>query len=312
MISVASPHDEFFKAVFSDPAHAAELVRLAAHGSSAPRIESRSLRLLPGSFIEPPLREIYSDLLFEARLGAARSLVYVLFEHKSSPEHLTLLQLYRYMGAIWERPESRPVNTLPRIIPIVVYHGNRTWRVPRTFGEYFAEDPSGLDEVGPELRPLFLDLSEVADALLPRASPAVRAALLAMRHAFRPGATDVSAILNPAITEIVTEAARQFFFALGTYLMRTSTGEERRVILQIVTAPRAREVVMTIAEELQREGALRDRQEVLVRLLTKKFGLTDGERSLIERTTDTERLTAALDEILVAGRKEQVLEKLGR
>jgi len=69
---------------------------------------------------------------------------------------------------------------------------------------------------------------------------------------------------------------------------------------------------MTIAEELQREGALRDRQEVLVRLLTKKFGLTDGERSLIERTTDPERLTAALDEILIAGRKEQVLEKLGR
>ena len=296
--------------MFSDPARAADLVRLALPADARPLFELDSLRLVPGSFVEPDLRELYSDLLFEARMGVMRSLVYVLFEHKSSPERLTLLQLYRYMGAIWQRSRVSTSRSLARILPIVVYHGDRPWRAPLTFSDYFADASPTFRDIGPEFRPLFIDLSRLADAALALTSPATRAALLALRHAFKPALRDVQVIFGSASSDSLTETARGFLFALGTYLMRTSTEEENEAILEIITTPQEREVMMTIAEKLNQEGALRSKQEVLTRLLTKKFGLTDDERLLIQRTNDPERLTAALDEILFAESKKLVLARL--
>ncbi len=72
---------------------------------------------------------------------------------------------------------------------------------------------------------------------------------------------------------------------------------------------------MTYAEELKtkgrEEGRVADKQDVLIRQLSRKFGLTDAERQRIRGVEDTERLDAALDELVVAETKEAVLEKLG-
>ena len=72
---------------------------------------------------------------------------------------------------------------------------------------------------------------------------------------------------------------------------------------------------MTYAEELLKEGLeqgeLRDKQHVLVRQLTRRFGLSDAEREHIESCEDRDTLDAALDEIVVAPDKKAVLAKLG-
>jgi hypothetical protein len=67
---------------------------------------------------------------------------------------------------------------------------------------------------------------------------------------------------------------------------------------------------MTYAEELRAEVRVEDRQDVLIRQLSRKFGITDPERQLIEATDDTAALDAALDELVVAETKEAVLENL--
>jgi hypothetical protein len=66
---------------------------------------------------------------------------------------------------------------------------------------------------------------------------------------------------------------------------------------------------MTYAEELRAEVRVEDRQDVLIRQLSRKFGITDPEHQLIEATDDTAALDAALDELVVAETKEAVLEK---
>jgi hypothetical protein len=71
---------------------------------------------------------------------------------------------------------------------------------------------------------------------------------------------------------------------------------------------------MTYAEELmtrgREEGRVTEKQAVLIRQLSRKFGITDPERQLIEATDDTAALDAALDELVMAETKESVLEKL--
>ena len=67
---------------------------------------------------------------------------------------------------------------------------------------------------------------------------------------------------------------------------------------------------MTYAEKMRSEGRVQDKQQVLVRQLSRKFALTDADRRRIEETENTELLDAALDEVVTAESKEQVLGKL--
>jgi hypothetical protein len=75
---------------------------------------------------------------------------------------------------------------------------------------------------------------------------------------------------------------------------------------------------MTYAQEMRREGfqegrqqgSLQQSREVLARLVDRKFGLTDAERERIMACEDRQAMEAALDIILEAETKEQVLAVL--
>ena len=71
---------------------------------------------------------------------------------------------------------------------------------------------------------------------------------------------------------------------------------------------------MTIAEKLINQGRaeamLTERRKTLARQLEKKFGLSEDERHFIDSIEDLDRLSGALDEILFAESKQQVLDKL--
>lgn len=72
---------------------------------------------------------------------------------------------------------------------------------------------------------------------------------------------------------------------------------------------------MTSIERLGREeglqqGEILDKQRVLQKLLNKKFGLTDQERELMLKQYNPEILDNALDKIIFANTKEEVLSVL--
>ena len=60
------------------------------------------------------------------------------------------------------------------------------------------------------------------------------------------------------------------------------------------------EAAMSTADKLREEGILLDKQEVLIRLISNKFGITGEERHLINSGNDLMKLDQALDEILFA------------
>ena len=63
-------------------------------------------------------------------------------------------------------------------------------------------------------------------------------------------------------------------------------------------------------EEGREEGALLNKQNILLRLLSQKFGLTNKESELISKQEDPQFLDKALDEVLFAESKEEVLKHL--
>src|SRR5690606_35658178 len=60
----SSPHDALFKSAFENPQHAAAELRHILPTELTHAIDWSSLRLEPGSFIDPKLADRHSDLLF--------------------------------------------------------------------------------------------------------------------------------------------------------------------------------------------------------------------------------------------------------
>jgi len=58
------------------------------------------------------------------------------------------------------------------------------------------------------------------------------------------------------------------------------------------------------------EGKIEGKQNSLIRQMTKKFGLTEQEIALIQSCNDQDKLDMALEEILFANTKEEVLRYL--
>lgn len=67
---------------------------------------------------------------------------------------------------------------------------------------------------------------------------------------------------------------------------------------------------MTYAPEMLEKGSLQRSREVPVRLVARKCGLADGERDRTSACEDQAAPDAALDEILDADAKPQVLAGL--
>jgi predicted transposase YdaD len=344
-------HDELFRLAFGNPERARELVRVALPKELTGRLDLRALRITPGTFLDRKLRLSQSDLLLEASSRGGRALlVYILFEHKSSPDRRTSLQLLRYMVGIWEtwssRKENRNWRQLPPIIPVIFSHAERRWMYPLEFSA-LVRQPKGMDlrELTPRFRPLLLDLTARGEGEL-GAETMVSALLRIFKHATARSTADLGLALEQIKRLGPSERDQGLMQAVLTYLLRARQGKSVRSILEAVPDGGLRGDTMTIAESLIRkgrrqgrlegelkgelkgrlegelkgkregelkgklEGELKGKREVLARLVERKFGLTDQERTALESHTDADELDAAIDAVLSARSKAAVLKHL--
>ncbi len=95
--TAAHTHDGFFKAIFSQPEHATAFFKSHLPSVIVSQIDWPSLIVLPGSFVKSSLQQMHSDLLFSVRIGERETLLYLLFEHQSTPDPAMPLRLLGYL-----------------------------------------------------------------------------------------------------------------------------------------------------------------------------------------------------------------------
>ena len=76
--------------MFGNPENAASELRLVLPAEASALIDWPSLKLCPGSFVDPQLVERHTDLLFTVRYAGRDAQLYVLFEHQSTPDRFLL------------------------------------------------------------------------------------------------------------------------------------------------------------------------------------------------------------------------------
>jgi len=183
-----------------------------------------------GIAVDKKLRRYYTDLLFSAKIGRRRVLIYVLVEHKSGNYRLTALQILGYAHAIWTRhhrdhPHER---LLPPILPFVLHHGERAFTSPTNLRELIDLRglPAELVALQPDVRFVLDDLATQTEAQLRDrvASTFAQLALLCMQQLRTADAAGAEAMLRSwaALTEQLADAknGQDDLLALLSYILQ--------------------------------------------------------------------------------------------
>lgn len=273
-----------------------------------------------GSFIDSELADSQSDLLFSVQLAEDRVLLYLLLEHQSTVAQLMPLRLAHYIVRIWKRYVKERGLPLPVILPGLVTHAPGGWTGATTLSELIVPTPSSIQGLAPlvlDHSMLVLDLAGLDDAKLRgwafdafstlalvmlrdgRDSERLRADFARWRDVF------LEVLSAPNGADAVAQVLRYIAVVTGDMHFQ----DFRATIASQL--PEAEEITMTVAQELRQEGRQEGRQveraEMLVKLLTLKFGnMSPAALTQIEAAA-FEQLGRYLERVLTADSLESVL-----
>jgi predicted transposase/invertase (TIGR01784 family) len=285
-MSTSSPHDALFKAVLGQPEHARGALRSVVPAAVAEAFDWTTLARCPGSVVDPVLTERHTDLLFSvAWRDGGDALVYLLFEHQSTPDGVMAFRLLRYLVRVWERwlVDHPRAKALPVIVPVVLYHGAEPWSVPVAFDALF-DIP---DAVRPAIAAhvvrftyLMDDLSKVPDAQLRARAMTALARLVeaCFKHArTRADLIDVLAGWADVVRDVVSAPnGLEALTLVMRYILVVNDHvepEELQAFLERVVGPDTKDTIMTAGERLIQKGV---EQGILQ-------GIQQGERKLLLR-----------------------------
>lgn len=191
------------------------------------------------------------DLLLSVEtITGTRDFVYILVEHKSWPERWVTVQLLRYVAGLLHQWRTLP---LPRIHPVVVYHGPRRWTVRRRLtGLHRSGDSHAI-----ELRYHLLDLSGTPVRRL-ATTTRIRAytGLLTFKYVMKRLPTErmrelFRTTMDPALPP---DPRRLLWHCILTSLPSESVDETVHLMKEISYAQREGELVRCVADVLRERG----------------------------------------------------------
>ncbi|MBF0416382.1 MAG: Rpn family recombination-promoting nuclease/putative transposase [Magnetococcales bacterium] len=239
MSKIAHPHDRFLKILLSDPERAAHLLRERLPVEISELLSDELPELVGGSFVDQELQEYLTDRLFRVKtVHGQEAFLYTLVDHKSYPDGFVAWQLLRYMVRAleqWER-ENPQWKRLPAIVPLVVYHGADTWRIPNNFLA-LVDAPTGWRPYLLDFKFSLFDLGHVEDYQLSK-QPYLRAWLLAAKYATRDGK---QLEIKDFLVQVLTEVPADDFMIIMRYVVETYTNYDEKDVREIVRRVRPKE-----------------------------------------------------------------------
>lgn len=314
-----TPHDALFKAIFRQPEHARPILRAVLPPPLVRHLRFDTLRLVSGSFVDEQLQDRHADLVFTVEVTGAPGLLYILFEHQSTPDPLMPWRLYRYEGDVWNGylEENAQVTRIPLIIPVVLYHGATPWRAPRSLRDVYDSSPALLADIDgyvPNFSFLLDDLAAQSDAELRERAlgPCPTLVLWALKHA-RHEEDMISALRSVGdlcLAVLGGPAGRQALARVFRYILEVSDmrPETMSEFVKTELGTEAHEAFVTGAELLRREGRKQGRKqgrkeglcELLTAQLEQRFGpLPEPVRTRLE-SAEAEQLGRWGRRVLVA------------
>ncbi len=241
-------------------------------------IDPNSIKIRKESFIDKELRESFSDIVYEVTLASGIGYVCFLFEHKSRPDRLTVLQVLKYLVNLWfSHVKEKPGEPLPVVIPLVIYHGMEQWNVPRKLSELIRVPDTALLQYFPDYSFRLMDLYRMNEAEIV-GWDGLRLGMLVLKYVFAPDLQDHLETLFRLLGEVLEiDGGQEYWKTTMIYLMTGAPGidlDKLKETASRTVSPEKGEEIMTIAEKLIRQGEERGIQKGIEKGIAK--GLAKG------------------------------------
>jgi len=172
-----TPHDRFFKTMFSKTAVISSFISTYLFPNTKVDIDYNLSSTIKNDTVDGFLNEFRSDIVYRLFNKTNSHFIYLIFEHKSTPDKKTLVQLKHYLNTIEnEIPESEK-HEGP--ILVVIYHGRRKWNISLSL--YLDQPNPTIQKHFSKLEYLLFDFSHIPDEEI-FGSPQLRLALLALKY----------------------------------------------------------------------------------------------------------------------------------
>jgi predicted transposase/invertase (TIGR01784 family) len=290
------PHDKLFSAAFSVPENAAALLQAKLPPAVAEAINWKQLTPLPGSFVDSQFQSSHTDLLFSAPIAEKEAMIYLLFEHQSTPDPHLPLRLLRYLSRIWERCiKDQPRGTpLPVILQVVLSQNAEVWNVPTKFSELLNLPTVLASELAPfipDFEYRHLQLAQMAFETIP-GTPAGILVLRVMK------AERLGQLLEDPIWQehLLNDTPAELLQMILRYMLGADidmAGFKDKV--KVISNPETRSTAMTLAQQFRQEGRQeghqQGRQVSIIETLEVRFDLVpSGLQEAIREVNDDARL----------------------
>ena len=303
------PHDKLFKGLLDQPGTAGALLRERLPPDIACLLNDDPPELIDGEFIDEALQGSQSDRLFKAMLkDGGEVFLYVLIDHKSTPEPGIILQLLGYMLRIWLRHaggKAETLRSLPAILPMVVYHGASEWKVSLSLRDTI-KAPEAMKATQPDLRYVLVDLGPIPNEQL-SAYPPLRAGLLALKYSHQDGNTEavlVQAFTDardlPSLFSMLVVYATTVYPDVNPPLLRTVIRKVKPEWEDQMLSIAAKEWMAEGRNEGRNEGRTEGKAETLHRQLRRKFKTLPSNVEALIQADNGDQLDEWLDRILDA------------
>ena len=162
MNQINNPHDKFFKATFSRLEVAQSFIEEVFPPDLLERLNLSAMKRINDSFTDAELEESLADIVYQTEYAGQKTLVTLLFEHKSYVQKYPHSQLLQYILNVWKE-ERKQKKKLSVIIPIIIHHGEGIWKY-KSMKSYFKDLHPSLDRFIPDFDYLLFTLDKIEDS----------------------------------------------------------------------------------------------------------------------------------------------------
>ncbi|EDS7035156.1 Rpn family recombination-promoting nuclease/putative transposase [Salmonella enterica subsp. enterica serovar Oranienburg] len=245
-----TPHDAAFRSFLANPDVARDFLELHLPAEYRQLCDLSTLKLEPATFVEPDLHQYASDILWSVKtIGGEDGYVYTLIEHQSTENLYMPFRMLRYSVAAMQRHLEQH-KTLPLVIPVLFYHGERSpYPYSMNWLDCF-ENPALAAKIYTKPFPL-VDITVVDDNEIMN-HRRMAALTLLMKHIRQ---RDMLMCLDNLVRALQDIQDEEQITVLFNYLLNGSeyvTVEFLQTLAQRL--PQHEDSIMTLAERLKQEG----------------------------------------------------------
>jgi len=136
-ISLKHPHDSFFKKLFDNEENIRDFLKVYLPKDLKKEMDFNTIKISNTEKENKKHKKYYLDLSVDCKLKDTDTKIYIIFEHKSYHDKLTLIQILNYCLTIWENEIENNQKYLTPIIPFIFYHGKTKANLKSNFKDYF-------------------------------------------------------------------------------------------------------------------------------------------------------------------------------